>query len=353
MRRYILHQLLFVFGILLFSACSQDDGPQADEKASLQLNIKSSGSMLQARGVEDLNDDGTVSDLEKFVDGRKMYRLAVFLMDGNLVAGSTVLEADDERFENENMEASVSFENLDYSKTYTLYAVANYGNYGNNEEIKGHLSAVSADNMASGTVSASNRSNLCNRDTPYPLTLTQQITLTPGFNQVSGELVRTYSRIRINVRNQSSYTLSILKLEFAQKFTRGSTGLFAGGESADKRPVVNSDDAVTTFANNTQIPGANEITIFDGYLLESTGGDYNYTLGVKVFGQNGTELTQTEKNIPIEIIDRNTGAVSPLKAIRRNDFIDILVNVNYNDKSGEINFEVAGWNRVEGTVDFN
>lgn len=343
MRRYILHQLLFVFGILLLSACSQDDCSQADEKATLLLNIKSSGSMIRTRGVEDLNDDQTVSDLEKFVDGRKMYRLAVFLMDDDGKADSQVLE----EFENENTEATVSFLNLDYSKTYTLYAVANYGNYGVNEEIKGHLSNVSADNIASGTVSASSSSNLCNSNTPYPLTFTQQIKLNPGINQVNGELVRTYARIRINVRNQSSHNLIVTKLEFASNITQSSTNLFTEGGIANKKPVVTSGDAITKFENNTQILSANEKTIFDGYLLESTGENYQYKLGVKV------NSNSKEETIPIEIIDQNTGAISLLKAIRRNDFIEILVNVNYNDKSGKIDFKVAGWSPVNGEVDFS
>lgn len=352
MRRYILHQLLFAFGLLLLAACSHDNCPQVDEKSSLELKLKSSGSMIQARGVEDLNDDGTISELLKFVDGSKIYRLAVFLMDGNTEAASVVLEATDGRFKSENTEATVAFENLDYSKTYTLYAVANYGDYGNNNEIKGHLSVVSADNIASGTVSASS-DNLCNRNTPYPLTLTQQVKLTPGMNQVSGELVRTYSRIRINIRNQSSYNLTVTKLEFASDITQSNANLFIEGGSANQRPVVTSNDAITTFEKNTQISSANEKTLFDGYLLESTGGEYKYTLEVQVKRQNGTSLSQKEQTIPINIIDQTTGEILPLKAIRRNDFIDILVNVNYNDKSGEIDFKVAGWSPVNGEVDFS
>ena len=127
MRRYIWHKLLLVLGILLLAACHQADHPQEEGMASLQLTIKASGSTLHTRGVEDLNDDGTVSEEEIIMDGRKMYRLAVFLLDGSKVVSSTVLEADDPRFLNDDTEATVSFNNLDYTKTYKLYAVANYG----------------------------------------------------------------------------------------------------------------------------------------------------------------------------------------------------------------------------------
>jgi len=85
MKRYILHKLLILLGILLLVSCRQDDSAQTAGTASLQLNIKALENTLQTRGVEDLNDDGTVSEAEAIVDGRKMYHLSVFLLDGNTV----------------------------------------------------------------------------------------------------------------------------------------------------------------------------------------------------------------------------------------------------------------------------
>ena len=105
-------------GLLLLAACQNNDFSRTEESASLHLIIKSSENTIRTRGVEDLDDDGIVSEEELLVDGRKIYRLAVFLFDGNKVVSSTVLEADDQRFSNGNSEATVSFTNLDYSKTY-------------------------------------------------------------------------------------------------------------------------------------------------------------------------------------------------------------------------------------------
>ena len=510
MKRNILQKLLILLGIWMLVSCRQDDCPQAEGTASLQLVIKALENTLQTRGVEDLDDNGTVSEAEAIVDGRKMYRLSVFLLDGNTLISSTVLEANDQRFTNDHTEATVSFDNLDYTKTYKLYAVANYGDY---EGLTGNLGEVTPGNM---TVSASN-DKLCNKNTPYPLTLAKDISLSPGVNNVGGEMVRTYARIRINVRNQSATNdLTITKLSFPTRFTQSSVDVFNEGGTASAQPVVTSADAITPFVVNRVIPmlddesNVSEKTIFDSYLLESTGGEYKYTLGVKyvgganeaytvsdtrinqhgnivngdlyviyhkdtkqylyangdkvsvgnsysidgkldnnyvwklnslgnnkytiesmgssgkfmqssqtnsnaipltvnasesdyftvgtsgnnnnnrtinfkstatrygysfyvavtnavVFGStsphgfylykvNATSETtniSSEKEIPISIIDKNTGEASPLTAIKRNDFINILVNVTYNEKTGEVQFEVEDWSPVNGEVTFD
>ena len=495
MKRHILHIWLIWLGVLLLVACRQDERTQAEGTASLRFQMKTIGSSLQARGVEDLNDDGTVSEAEAIVDGRKMYRLSVFLLDGSAVIASTELEADDPRFTNDHTEATVSFDNLDYTKTYKLYAVANYGDYNG---LTGELREVTAGNM---TVSASD-DKLCNKNTPYPLTLAKDISLSPGVNNIGGELVRTYARIRINVRNQSATNdLTITNLSFPTRFTRSSVDIFNEGGTANAQPVVTSADAITPFVSNTVIPkldresSVSEKTIFDSYLLESTGGDYKYALGVECKGEdkvggeigrksginngglylikskygnnvylcddgantvglgnaysngklnsnyvwkvtrsgdncifqsmkgrymqisqmnenaiplgentgnnnliaidiswdnywglnfqsdnnksyylstaNGKACGQrestrefflyevsastitSETTIPISIIDKNTGEASPLTAIKRNDFINILVNVTYNEKTGEVQFEVEDWSPVNGEVTFD
>jgi hypothetical protein len=42
-----------------------------------------------------------------------------------------------------------------------------------------------------------------------------------------------------------------------------------------------------------------------------------------------------------------------MQKLSRNDFVNILVNVSYNDKSGGIEFEVSDWDEVEGDVTFD
>jgi hypothetical protein len=360
-------------------------------------------------------------------------------------------------------------------------------------------------------VASSATSALCPKATPYPLTLKTEIALQPGANIVSGELVRTYARVRINIRNQSKTDLQITKLSFADRFTQRTAPLFAEGGTANATPSVTSSDAVTPFVQNMMVPGigegnsVTESTIFDAYMLESNGGQYQYTLGLKYDGgvsetvyevessyitnpssvvngglyiiynsnakkylydngsnnlssttsyttggelnhncvwrfirtsgnnyriesmgrsgyyirssavkNNAVPMTSTagdndyftlsqsssymymrstsgnyylavnnngpvgastgnsrrfrlyrvnattvnsdvtqEATIPITTIDKETGESVPMQKLSRNDFVNILVNVSYNDKSGEIEFEVSDWNEVEGDITFD
>ena len=86
-----IQKLLLTLTVLLFVACQQEEYPQMQGSASLQLRIKGVENSSMTRGVADLNNDGTVSDLEKYVDGQKIYRLGVYLLEGNTVVASTEL----------------------------------------------------------------------------------------------------------------------------------------------------------------------------------------------------------------------------------------------------------------------
>lgn len=509
----ILWKLFALSWVLLVASCQSDEGlPFEEGGTSLRLTIRCAENSKTTRGVEDLDDDGTVTDEEMYVDGQKMYRLAVFILENNTVVASTVLETGDSRFAGDNKEATVSFGNLDYSKNYTVYAVANYGDYAG---LTGNLQGLDESNVAGGLDVRASSDNICSSRTPYPLTMTKNVSLMPGTNNISGELTRTFARIRVNVRNQSAMNdLYITDFSFSQKFTQSSADLFEEGGTADVSPVVTSEDAVTPFVENMMIAKisddgkVNETTIFDTYLLESTGGDYNYTLGLKydggtkeeyrvsdtpvrdsddiedgamyvmyntqsgrylyangnsvgagsayqtngelnhnyvwrfnntsgdrytiesmgatgyfmqssavssdrvplsvnpgssdyfsastnddyirlqstrynyyiyvngstVSGNRATSSTQRRRTyfylykvekvqvsadiehnetIPVRVVDKVTGEALPLTAIRRNDFIEILVNVTYNEKSGDVEFEVSGWDDVNGEITFD
>ena len=302
--------LSFLYAMLVMCGCTEheyNDGPM--QGTSLTLTFQSTEERLETRGVEDLDDNGTVSELEEVVDGRRMYRLAVFLVRDGAVETSAVLEKGDPRFGNGNTEATVSFDNLDYSKPYQLYAVANYGEY--DSQTSGHLSAIT-DVTGNMQVASSATSALCPKATPYPLTLKKEIALQPGTNFVSGELVRTYARVRINIRNQSKADLQITKLSFADRFTQRTASLFAEGGTANATPSVTSGDAVTPFVKDMTIPGigegnsVTESTIFDAYMLESNGGQYQYTLGVKYDGGVSETVYEVESNYisnPSSVVD--------------------------------------------------
>lgn len=54
-------------------------------------------------------------------------------------------------------------------------------------------------------------------------------------------------------------------------------------------------------------------------------------------------------DVVLKTIDPETAVVTPVTAIHRNDFINILLSVSYDERSGDIKFEVKGWN--ESTSD--
>ena len=293
--------LIFISCILLVG-CQKDDYPKQEEKeqfpASLTLTFSSS-SILETRGLEDLDDSNNVEEWEKIVDGRQMYRLAVFLInEENEIQAYQELEEDSEGFNDTHTEATVTFTNINHGN-YQLLAVANYGTE-SSLNLTGALSmdpaTITATELLNKRIASESDSYLCNKETPYPLTLRKNIVLQPGANTADVELVRTYARIRIGIRNQSAVAdLKVSNLDFSDKFTQTNVNLFNTGGNSSVSPVLTSEDAIHAFSETTvpKIVGTddnmkvNEAVLFDGYLLESENNDgYSYTLAVDYVGGN-------------------------------------------------------------------
>ena len=227
-----------------------------------------------------------------------------------------------------------SFERLQRG-TYKLLAVANYSSV-NGTKFNGQPSGVASykglgngtfdtyvdgiinefkDNQKAGKektfASYANSSNLVNYvltsssssficpAMPQPLTLVKEIELSPGMNTVSGELLRTFSRIRLTVENMSNVDLTVRSLSFSDNTTKNQTYLFSLPENPDrvysvgakKAPVVSSSDAIVRFTGLTVIDdlasGNNTKTLFDAYVLESRdlSNNYTYTLDLEYVGE--------------------------------------------------------------------
>lgn len=296
--------LCLLFLSLTLTACQED--AQVLEKddasaASLTLTFAVSGEEPGSRGLEDLNDDGTITEAEKNMDGSRMFSLAVFIVDSQnkIVAKKTTLTDGEVSFTQNNTQATVAFTNLNYGENYQLLAIANFGE-GAHYQIANNVDATT---LLNGTVSTSSSGYICPNGTPYPLTLKKEIVLQPGVNTISGELVRTFARIRITVRNQSSTNdLQIKSLSFPEQFTFHSANLFGTGGNGLSQPVVFHTGAVNAFTGTSDVPyviAKNEgevesATIFDAYLLESNGGDYTYTLNVSYGDQDGYQIDNTK-----------------------------------------------------------
>lgn len=153
-------------------------------------------------------------------------------------------------------------------------------------------------NLVNYELTSSSSSFICPA-MPQPLTLAKEIELSPGMNTVSGELLRTFSRIRLSVENMSNVDLTVRSLSFSNNTTKDQTYLFSLPETPDriyevgtnKAPVVSSTDAIVPFTGLTVIDdlasGNNTKTLFDAYILESRGvtGDYTYTLDLEYVGE--------------------------------------------------------------------
>lgn len=135
------------------------------------------------------------------------------------------------------------------------------------------------------------------KDHPSTLTLNKLFEMHPGMNELNGELVRTRSRIRVAVKNESSdELLEVNRLEFSDLFSQKSTYLYKSERITDRNyelfantrgPLdVDSPDALVPFDGIVQIPAGETAVVFDAYILGSKiqdddpEGGYHYTLGL-------------------------------------------------------------------------
>lgn len=162
------------------------------------------------------------------------------------------------------------------------------------------------------TLTSSSTTFIC-RPMPQPLTLAKEIELNPGMNNVSGELLRSFSRIRLSVENMANVDLTLHSLEFSDNTTKDKTYLFDLPDYPDRiygigtigKPSVSSSDAVVSFVDNTVLSklstGNNIKTVFDAYILESRDlvNDYTYTLNLEYVGEAPVEYFSSVNTTPI------------------------------------------------------
>lgn len=135
------------------------------------------------------------------------------------------------------------------------------------------------------------------KDHPSTLTMNKIFEMSPGMNELNGELVRTRSRIRISVKNESSEELlEVNKLTFSDLFSQKNTYLYKSTTIKDRNyelfantrgPLdVDSQDALVPFDDIVRIEAGKTAVVFDAYILGSKiqdtdpEGGYHYTLGL-------------------------------------------------------------------------
>ena len=150
----------------------------------------------------------------------------------------------------------------------------------------------------------------------------------------------------------------------------GGTTYYFGNPSTDVNiPMISVQSSATVFtarddrdgnltfwSNTTNSNGYRDyINVYGGQQDQVRGWDDNdYGSQFKLYVVN--EVMKAPKYsdpIVLSTIDPVTSVVSPVNAIKRNDFINVLISVSYNKDLGDFEFEVKPWKEVSGNIEFN
>jgi len=382
---------------LLFASCTDEDFASREKEqdfapANLTFTIDMSDINVGTRGyayMENWDSAEGWSLWDKYVDGRLFYRLTVFLMDdeNTLVAYRDIYRGSGDLSENNGFlnssgdvdtaleygdKARVTFhfssplhgdaEKL-HSGKYRLMAVANFSECSATDasgtlrtysglniattinDIKTAFNSNPAQGIVNFTTSyASNfmdykldagDDRVCAQQ-PMPLSLVEDINLSPGDNMIGGELLRAYARLRIVIENNAMHdskdlTLTVNNFALSNNYAQRYAYLFGEPgnderfyENALSRGQINvsSADAIHPFSKtnigeiDTSNPQSNDAVIFDAYILESRdmSNSYTYTLGLG-YNLNGAAAFTMNG----EVRDHNNLKAGTLYLIKRNN----------------------------------
>ncbi len=87
---------------------------------------------------------------------------------------------------------------------------------------------------------------------------------------------------------------------------------------------------------------------YDNNYKNDTGSAFNFYLV-----QSGKLPAQYNAPILLKTIDPVTAQVSQVESIKRNDFIDVLVTVAFDEMNGDFRFVVVPWTEKKGDIEFN
>ena len=304
---------------MMLHGCAKCDMAYEQNDASLQVRLNAPSYVPELKSVSsNPTSPEAWTTWERAVDGRFLYRVTAFVLQGNRLVAHKDLSLD-----GEPGQAQIEFEANFTHGTYTLMIVANYSAFeaedGSNGTMRyeglNDFTATVEQILARNTIDnfttaykdsflnfqLASENGVCKR-VPQPLTLVKEIELHPGTNVITGELLRTYSRVRIAVENSSDEDLRLFSMNFADVFTQTKEYLFSGRGYPGQKVALNvaSAHALTPFTgtlDNPIIIPSKEITvIFDAYILESnknTSGSYTYSLGVGYDQLNSYKLSST------------------------------------------------------------
>ncbi len=142
--------------------------------------------------------------------------------------------------------------------------------------------------------------------------------------------------------------------------TAGDTNYYMANPSTSSVTLGTSNSNTFTFSSNgsgyrIKSNGSNSLYLRNdsGTLLGNIKSNRATTFYLfPVTRKEGSRVYSTPANLTR--IDPETAVVSDVHTIARNDFINIVVTVSYNENSGEFMFEVKDWNGpVNGEIEYN
>lgn len=293
--------------LLMLGSCKQQEQPWENEEEAMVSFTLSSPVDADSRGSVSTypKDPSQWNDNEKLADGRYFKDITVMILKDNALQAYEDFNVTDK-----SAQVKIPFSETFNAGTYTLMAVANYTHL---NDFKTLLEGFKNGNKSYSELMSYKLSagddGLMHSETVQPLTLIKEINLHPGQNQLSGEMLRTYSRIRIEVRNQSDIKdLMVNGISFSDNFAQKEAYLWPGqGYLPNSRVAidVDSEDALTPFTQLMTIPKmtasggsttVNSAVVFDAYILESEETDankkYSYALDLS-YGEKFATVTNT------------------------------------------------------------
>lgn len=319
--------------MIVLSGCHKDDSlndidNKSDAKLSLRLSLSNTALGLKSVSSEP-NTPSNWTTWERAVDGRYIYNVTALL-----IQGKRLVAVKDIDLQGENKETTIEFGGNFIHGAYKLMVLANYKSHQAEDGANG-LKTYNGVTELMQTVSTivsipgldnftdiytdsflnykiSSEDGVCKR-VPQPLSLVKDIELHPGENIIEGELLRTYSRIRIVVDNHSNEQLFIKSLDFSNLFTQTEAYVFENiGYISNRRSInVAHNNAITPFtatsADPLKIDGKQSKVVFDAYILESrrypSEGEYNYKFnlgydGIENFVLESTTEVNNQNNLP-------------------------------------------------------
>lgn len=299
---------IIIIGLLfaLLTGCGQYDGVDNDECAELSFRIATTSIGTRGNVTDYPTTPAEWTQAERAVDGRYMYNLSVYIVnsENTIVASQEGIEIDDQA-----TEYTVTFDKSYELKRglYKLLAVANnkahtVGGKTYNSGLATAWNSSDYESLMNNKIGGNATDNVSSREVVQPLSLMKEIELHAGNNAVEGELVRTFARIRIEVKNNSgSIPLKIRNLTFSNNFTQKQAYVFDDGTNRKyfdptAAPVSTSSYALLPFTkdsgkNDKTIAAKSSSVVFDSYLLESKvedGERYTYTLDLSYEGVSTT-----------------------------------------------------------------